>query len=166
MKKFVVIFVLVFFFIALLGAILFKVLSPGTQPKKQATTTFPTATGISYTSVSNTPDAVAKTCVSWYVQAENVALDDYEKGIESCFTPTFYKSWDSIRDDTGQDPVLYSHTYTPSWLTKQTASIKTQTDTESTVSVTLGNGTTALMVDVQLEKTSNGWRITNVTESK
>ena len=172
MKKPYAIVIGLFVLLAFLAAILFKVIGPTTKPAPQAPEVVFHNTPAS-TSAADipSPSAVARACITWYLQtfapdAKGVTDDSIQKGLSQCFKESFSNSWDSIRDDIGEDPVLYSANITSSALSVQSSSLVSQTTTSSTVLITLADGSKISKLSVLLDRTTSGWLISEVLEPK
>jgi hypothetical protein len=150
--------------VLILGTLLFFFLTPS-KPAQVTTPHDP------FADVSNnpaeTPDAYTSAFYTWYLQV--LATDQnfssspiFKSSISQWLTPEFVANWDSIVENTDQNPVLLSQDIQSSWASDIHTAINNQSATDSTVQVSLGTGTDQQLLTFHLVRTNNQWRIASV----
>lgn len=169
MKKALIIFVVAVIFLGILGAVLFKVFAPSSSsqvPQQTANLPMvqqtPTATNV------QGPDGLASSCYKWYISyfantSSKPSETDYQNGVNACFTSEFINSWPS-GENVDMDPVLLSQDYQNSWVDSVRTTVLASSVTTGSVLIQLGTGSTEKDLLLTLEKTSLGWRISNVAK--
>lgn len=147
------------------------------QKTPSATTTTSTSTGFGqpaqYIPISNqssaSPTIFVTSFYSWYLQgiisdSRFVVSDQYKAAIKNWLAPDFIADWNTIVENTNENPVLLAQDYADSWTTHINASVVSQTATTTTVLVSLGIPPNVKKLTVGLiHGTDSTWRIASVT---
>ena len=116
---------------------------------------------------SETPDAYTTSFYTWYLQVLSTnqsfsSSPDFKSSISQWLTPEFVANWDSIVENTDQNPVLLSQDIQSSWSGNIHTAIASQSQTDATIDVSLGTAPDQQLLAVHLVRNSNGWRIASV----
>jgi hypothetical protein len=115
------------------------------------------------------PSTFVKNCFQAYIPAYIAELSvtsptQFSNYAAACFTPDFIAQWPNIVSSTDSDPVLLSQDYYNSWKTDISAITASQSQTTSSVILNLGAGSELVQLEVNLQLTPSGWRISSVTK--
>ncbi len=158
--------------LVLFGLYFFFLRSPSsTGPTDTIPTTQPIQnpyTGATQKKVS--PSEFTTIFYQWYLQglAKGPAFSssqEFTSSLSQWLTPSFISSLGALTDNTDSDPVLLAQDYQNSWYTHLSPQIIEQTETTSTVRLTLGMEADEHVVVVHLELTDGQWRISAVTQA-
>ena len=165
--KLFAVFVLVIVF--LFGIFIFFFPSQNPQPTTPATNPFNNIVDPqpNNSSISTFVASCYKTYIQWYVSNNKSANPSQSIPDPSrCFTSDFINQWPGIITNTEGDPVLLAQDYGNSWMSNINAMVSNQSQTAASVTLSLGSGNELRQLLVQLQLTSNGWRISSVTSAQ
>jgi hypothetical protein len=168
MKK-VEIVILVIVMIIVIGGIALYIILPtkpaGTETAQVTPITFPDS---ATTSNIQSPADFTTEFYTWYLASiekdpsfPSLALVSTSFG--QWLTPEFIQNWQSIGNSTDADPVLLAQDDPNTWGAGIRSIITAQSPTASTVSVTIGTGTTAHSYVVKLLIYNGSWKIDSVS---
>lgn len=118
------------------------------------------------------PTTFVTSFYSWYLQStvndpRFVLSDEYKTAIAKWLMPEFIANWNTIVENTNENPVLLAQDYADSWLTNIQASVTAQTATTTTVLVSLGIRSEIKTLNVELVNFTDGlWRISGVSSER
>jgi hypothetical protein len=151
--------------VLVLALVLFFVLSQ--KPSAKPATSIPNPFADVTSNTSETPDAYTSAFYSWYLQV--LAKDqtfssspDFKSQIGQWLTPELVANWNSIVENTDENPVLLSQDIADSWVTNVNASVVNQSATDATVLVSLGTSTDLHQLIVRLVRSNDKWSIASV----
>jgi hypothetical protein len=116
---------------------------------------------------AETPDAYTTAFYTWYLQVlsndQNFSSSpNFKSSISQWLTPEFVANWNSIVENTDQNPVLLSQDTQDSWASNIRTALVNQSTTDSTVEVSLGTTPNQQILLVHLVHNENQWRIASV----
>ena len=162
-----------YLFFTLLAALLIltAVVSVLRLPKTPAT--MPPGNSVTTNTVNQSPQArqspaaAASNFYAWYIRGimQNQTFStspEFKSSIGEWLTPEFTAHWQSIIASTDSDPALLAQDYQPSWSSHIASSIADQTQTTSSVRVSLGSASELHVLLVHLVWTNNQWLIASV----
>jgi hypothetical protein len=113
------------------------------------------------------PTAIAQGFYAWYLRGEindeNFASSsDYTSGLSQWLTPNFLANYQTAAANTDVNPFTQSQDYEDSWATNIQTTIISQTNTLSTILVTLGTGSDTQNLILQLLPIGGYWKIDSI----
>lgn len=171
MRKYIVGLVIILFFFALIGLVLFKAVSPSMKDEDSvATTTTDPFKDISpELSVidTNSPYQTTMGCYKWYLAARSNGAEPFDISdrdeARTCFTQDFLHTWDSVIDLLDKDPLTLTEEINSSLQNGIEISQTGVLQRSVTQEVTLGGQITRTVTVTQ--DTNGQWRISSVSGS-